>query len=249
MTTTRPFHSLDGQTVLVVGGSSGIGLGVAAAALESSAHVIIAGRSPEKLGNAVRTLGAGGSVRGIAADMTREPDVVRLFEEVGVFDHLVSTAGAAPPNDPVERVDLDGARRFIDNKLVGAISLAKHAVPRLRSGGSITFTSGINKDRPPVSGGAVVTAIAGSFGFLAHALALELAPTRVNVVSPGWVDTPMWDELVGPAKSGYLAAMAERLPARKVATPGDVARAYLYLMGSPFTTGETIHIDGGQRLI
>jgi NAD(P)-dependent dehydrogenase (short-subunit alcohol dehydrogenase family) len=113
----------------------------------------------------------------------------------------------------------------------------------------MTFTSGINKDRPPVPGGAVVTAIAGSFGYLAHALALELAPTRVNIVSPGWVDTPMWDELVGEAKAGYLADMAARLPAGKVATPADIAKAYVYLMESELTTGETIHIDGGQRLI
>jgi NAD(P)-dependent dehydrogenase (short-subunit alcohol dehydrogenase family) len=111
------------------------------------------------------------------------------------------------------------------------------------------FTSGINKDRPPVPGGSVVSAIAGSFGYFAHALALELAPTRVNVVSPGWVDTPMWDEIVGAAKSGFFADMAPRLPARKIATPADVARAYVYLMESEITTGETIHIDGGQRLI
>jgi NAD(P)-dependent dehydrogenase (short-subunit alcohol dehydrogenase family) len=122
-------------------------------------------------------------------------------------------------------------------------------VPTLRTGGSMTFTSGINKDRPPVPGGAVVTAIAGSFGYLAHALALELAPTRVNIVSPGWVDTPMWDQLVGEAKSGYFADMASRLPARKVATAADIAKAYLYLMESELTTGETIHIDGGRRLI
>lgn len=111
------------------------------------------------------------------------------------------------------------------------------------------FTSGINKDRPPIPGGSVVSAIAGSFSYFARALALELAPRRVNVVSPGWVDTPMWDELVGAAKLGYFADMAARLPSRKIATPADVARAYVHLMESEFMTGETIHIDGGQRLI
>ena len=83
---------------------------------------------------------------------------------------------------------------------------------------------------------------------LTAALAQELAPTRVNIVSPGWVDTPMWDELVGEAKAGYFAAMAGRVPAGKVAAPADVAPAYLYLMEAEFMTGETIHIDGGQRL-
>jgi NAD(P)-dependent dehydrogenase (short-subunit alcohol dehydrogenase family) len=224
-------------------------LGVAAAALERGAQIIIAGRSQEKLRNAVRAMGSAGEVPTFAVDMTDESAVARMFAEIGEFDHLVSTAGAPPPNDPVADARLDVARRFIDNKLVGALSLTKHAVKTLRPGGSITFTSGINKDRPPVPGGAVVTAVAGSFGYLAHALALELAPTRVNVVSPGWVDTPMWDELVGDAKSAYLADMASRLPARKMATPADVARAYLYLMESEFMTGETIHIDGGQRFV
>jgi NAD(P)-dependent dehydrogenase (short-subunit alcohol dehydrogenase family) len=240
---------LTNKKVVVVGGSSGIGLGVAAAALERGARVMIAGRSAEKMRIALGTLGADRGVQTFNVDMTNEAQVSRMFAEFGEFDHLVSTAGAPPPGDPVDRIDLDVSRSFVNNKLIGAMTLAKHAAHTLRPGGSITFTSGINKDRPPVPGGALVAAVAGSFGYLAHALALELAPTRVNIVSPGWVDTPMWDELVGDGKHGLLADMASRLPARRVPTPTDVARAYLYLMESGFTTGETIHIDGGQRLI
>lgn len=181
--------------------------------------------------------------------MTNEADVARLFDEVGAFDHLVSTAGTPPPGDPIAETDMDVVRRFVDSKLVGAVMLSKHAVRSLKAGGSLTFTSGINKDRPPVPGGAVVSAIAGSFSYFARAMALELGPTRVNVVSPGWVDTPMWDELVGEAKSGFLAEMAARLPARRIPTPRDAAAAYVYLMESDFTTGETLRIDGGQNLI
>jgi NAD(P)-dependent dehydrogenase (short-subunit alcohol dehydrogenase family) len=241
--------SLKGQKVVIVGGSSGIGLGVAAAALDNDAEIVIVGRSSAKLRTAAGSLDAERRLRTFAADVTNETELARLFDEVGDFDHLVSTAGTPPPNDPIGNTNLEIARQFIDNKLVGAIALAKHASRTLRKGGSMTFTSGINKDRPPVPGGAVVAAIAGSFGYLVHALALELGPTRVNVVSPGWVDTPMWDELVGEAKVGYLASMAERLPAKSIATPADIAQAYVYLMASRFTTGETIHIDGGQRLI
>jgi NAD(P)-dependent dehydrogenase (short-subunit alcohol dehydrogenase family) len=241
--------SLTNQKVVVVGGSSGIGLGVARAALASGAEVVIAGRSTDKLRKAKAALDSHDSVVAHPVDMTDETQIARMFDAIGPFDHLVSTAGTPPPGDPLAQTDLVNARAFIDNKLVGAIGLAKHAMRTLKSGGSITFTSGINKDRPPVPGGAVVTAVAGSFGYLAHALALELAPTRVNIVSPGWVDTPMWDELVGPAKAGILADMAARLPSRRVASADDVARAYLYLMDSPFTTGETIHIDGGQRFV
>jgi NAD(P)-dependent dehydrogenase (short-subunit alcohol dehydrogenase family) len=241
--------ALVGKKIIIIGGSSGIGLGVAAAALKSGADVVIAGRSSEKLQAAERTLGADRSVRGLAVDMTKEAEVARMFDEIGAFDHLVSTAGTPPPSDPIDRTDMDVVRRFVDNKLIGAVMLAKHAVRTLRTEGSIIFTSGINKDRPPIPGGSVVSAIAGSFGYFARALALEVAPTRVNIVSPGWVDTPMWDEIVGEAKSGFFADMAARLPARRIATPADVAPAYVYLMESDFTTGETIHIDGGHSLI
>jgi NAD(P)-dependent dehydrogenase (short-subunit alcohol dehydrogenase family) len=240
---------LMGKTVLVVGGSSGIGLGVAACALESGAELVVVSRSPKKLQSAERALAARGRVRTLAADMTQEAEIARVFAEVGAFDHLVSTAGTPPPGDPIDRTDIDVVRRFVDDKLLGAVLLAKHAVRTLRAGGSMTFTSGINKDRPPVVGGSVVCAIAGAFSYFARALSLELAPTRVNVVSPGWVDTPMFDELVGEAKASYFASMASRLPAGKIATPSDVAPAYLYLMESDFTTGQTIHIDGGQSLI
>ena len=241
--------SLVGKKIIVVGGSSGIGLGVAAAALESGAEVVIVGRSAEKLRGAERTLSGDSRVTSIAADMTNEADVARLFDEVGAFDHLVSTAGTPPPGDPIAETDMDVVRRFVDSKLVGAVMLSKHAVRSLKAGGFLTFTSGINKDRPPVPGGAVVSAIAGSFSYFARAMALELGPTRVNVVSPGWVDTPMWDELVGEAKSGFLAEMAARLPSGRIPTPRDVAAAYVYLMESDFTTGETLRIDGGQNLI
>lgn len=241
--------TLMGKTVIVVGGNSGIGLGVAAAALKGGARVVIVGRSLAKLQAAEQALGASGGLQTFAADMTKEAEIARLFQHVGPFDHLVSTAGAPPPGDPIGDTDIEVARSFIDNKLMGAVMLAKHAVRTLKPGGSMTFTSGINKDRPPVPGGAVVTAIAGSFSYLAHALALELAPTRVNVVSPGWVDTPMFTQLAGEAKAGLFEDMAARLPAGKIATPADIAPAYIYAMESDFTTGEAIHIDGGQRLI
>lgn len=241
--------SLVDKKIIVVGGSSGIGLGVAEAALKGGAEVVIVSRSLEKLQAAERRLNADNRLTSIAADMINEAEVARMFDEVGAFDHLVSTAGAPPPGDPIGQTGMDVARRFVDNKLIGAVMLSKHAVRNLKAGGSMTFTSGINKDKPPIPGGAVVSAIAGSFSYFARALALELGPTRVNVVSPGWVDTPMWDELVGEAKAGFLAEMAARLPSRRIPTPADVAAAYIYLMESDFTTGETIRIDGGHNLI
>ncbi|RUX26419.1 SDR family oxidoreductase [Mesorhizobium sp. M2A.F.Ca.ET.042.01.1.1] len=240
--------SLAGKKIIVVGGSSGIGFGVAAAALEHGAEVVIVGRSEDKLKAAEERLGAG-HVTAIAADMANEADVSRMFEQAGAFDHLVATAGTPPPNDPIGETDMDFVRGFVDGKLIGSVMLAKHAVRKLNKGGSMIFTSGVNKDRPPVPGGAVVAAVAGSFSYFARALALELAPTRVNIVSPGWVDTEMWDEIVGEAKTGYFEQMGGRIPAGRIARPADIAPAYLYLMQNKFMTGETVHIDGGQRLV
>ncbi len=241
--------SLMGRKVVIIGGSSGIGLGVAAAALERGSDLVIVGRSPEKLAAAKGRLASNDRVKTIAADMTKEAEIARLFDDVGAFDHLVSTAGTPPPGDPIGQTDIDIVRRFVDNKLIGAVLVAKYAVGGLKERGSMTFTSGINKDRPPVPGGSVVSAIAGSFSYFAHALSLELAPMRVNVISPGWVDTPMFDKLAGEAKSSYFESMADRLPVGRIATPADVAPAYVFAMESDFTTGQTIRIDGGQSLI
>ncbi|HET6340192.1 MAG TPA: SDR family oxidoreductase [Polyangiales bacterium] len=239
--------SLKEKSVFIVGGSSGIGLGVAEALLQDGAAVTLIGRSQEKLRAARESLGD--RVKAIAADVTNEDQVKRLFDESGTIDHLVVTRGVAPVGAPIESLDLDSARHFIDVMLVSALSLAKHAAPHVRRGGSITFTSGISKDKPPTRGGAVVAAVAGSMGYLAHALALELAPTRVNVVSPGWVETPMWEEIAGPAKNQMWADMAKQVPAGRIAKPADIAKAYTFLLGSELTTGIVLKIDGGHALI
>jgi NAD(P)-dependent dehydrogenase (short-subunit alcohol dehydrogenase family) len=240
--------SLNERSVLIVGGSSGIGLGVAEALLQEGATVTIVGRNPEKLRAAQESLGFGKRLETFTADVTKEDQVRRLFEKSGTIDHLVVTRGIAPLNAPIESLDVDAARHFIDVMLVSALTLAKHAAPRIRRGGSITFTSGISKDKPG-PGDSVVAAVAGSMGYMARALALELAPTRVNVVSPGWVETPMWDEIVGAAKNQMWVDMGTRLPAGRVAKPADIARAYSFLLGSELTTGVVLAVDGGHALI
>ncbi|CDZ45438.1 SDR family NAD(P)-dependent oxidoreductase [Neorhizobium galegae] len=150
--------TLMGKRILVIGGSSGIGLGVATAVLDKGAEVVIVGRSQEKLQAAERALAAVGKVSTFVADMTQEAEIARLFAGIGGLDHLVSTAGTPPPDYPIGDTDLNVVRGFIDNKLVGAVLVAKHAIRTLKKGGSMTFTSGINKDKPPVPGGSVVAA-------------------------------------------------------------------------------------------
>ena len=240
--------ALENSKVVIVGGSSGVGLGAAQAIVGRGAQVVLVGRSAERLQRAAQALDAPQQVSTISADVTVEADVRRMFSQVGAFDHLVVTRGVPPPAVPIESTDLDVVRAFFDVMLVSSFSLAKHAKGKLRPGGSITFTSGISKDRPGNPGGAVVATVAGSFGYMARALAMELAPTRVNVVSPGWVDTPMWDEIVGDAKHEIWAQMAARLPARRIGTVADIAKAYLFVLESEFTTGTVLDVDGGHAL-
>ncbi|BDI28674.1 short chain dehydrogenase [Capsulimonas corticalis] len=239
--------TLANQTVIVVGGGSGIGLGIARAAWKDGAKVVIVGRSQEKLDQAAVAIGDRERIQTSVADATDESQVKTLLESVGSFDHLLCTAVSAA-YQPVREFEIDDARRTLDSKLIGPLLLVKHGVDRIRPGGSFTFTGGIAADRPGPRGSIVAAANAGLVGFV-RALALEIAPIRVNLISPGWVDTPVWDTISGGNKAALFEQMAGRLPVGRIGAPEDIAQAALYLMGNTFTTGETLHVDGGQRLI
>lgn len=214
--------SLMGKKIVVVGGSSGIGLGVSAAALVRGAELVIVGRSQDKLLAAQHGLRAGSRVKIVAADMTHENEIATAFAGIGTFDHLVSTAGTPPPGSPIADTDADEIRQFIDSKLTGAVLLAKHAVRRLGRGGSMTFTSGINKDKLPVPGGAVVSAIAGSFGYLARAPALEVAPcvhrlTKANcAAAKSSLHCPAMHLSEAPCPASRTSVCAERRKVKAV---------------------------------
>jgi NAD(P)-dependent dehydrogenase (short-subunit alcohol dehydrogenase family) len=234
---------------LIVGGASGMGRALAAALLSDGAFVTIVGRSRERLAEASRSLGDPPGLASCVADLARESDVARLFASVDGLDHIVTTAADL---DEVYRPVADFnplvAQRAIDSKLLGPLLLAKHGAPRLRPGGSFTFTSGIAAYRP-APGGSVVAAVNGALESLTYALALELAPIRVNAISPGWVaDTTFWDR-AGEEGRTRLQTMAERLPARRNGRPADVAEAFLSVLRNGFMTGTVIHVDGGHRLV
>lgn len=146
---------------------------------------------------------------------------------------------------PTSTVATAAARAIVDTKLLGAWLVAKHAAGRVT--GSITYTSGINAYRPNGSN-TIIAAANGALASLAYGLALELAPVRVNVISPGWVDTPIWDQ-VAMDKSAAFADLTQRLPARRVGTPEDIARAFLAVMRNDYISGAVLHVDGGHRLI
>jgi NAD(P)-dependent dehydrogenase (short-subunit alcohol dehydrogenase family) len=240
------------ERVLIIGGSSGMGLALAERLLVDGAHVTIAGRSPTRLAAAADRLSAAGAerpgrLRSATVDVTDEAAVLALLAGAGELDHVVVTAAdATGAYAPIRDFDLAAARALLDTKLVGPWLVAKHA--RLAPTGSLTFTGGIAAYRPGPGASMVATAN-GALEALARALALELAPVRVNVLSPGWVDTPIWDVLAGPAKTDRLAAMAARLPVGRVGRPADMAEAFLALLRNGFITGTVLHADGGHRLV
>jgi len=236
------------DTVVIIGGSSGIGLAVARRCVADGASVVIAGRSPERLAAAGAELGGPGRVTTIPANIGDQPQVRRLFERVGTLRHLVVTAADLPYGAAVTLTE-ESIMRAVRSKVLGPFFAAQHAAPRISGGGSITFTSGVAAYRP-VPGGALAATVNGALESMVRALALELAPVRVNAVSPGWVDTPVWDQLATPeAKQARLADMAARLPGRRIGQPDDIANAVGFLIGDDFVTGTVLHAEGAQLLV
>lgn len=240
---------LSSQHILIVGGSSGMGLALAEKLLALSAEVTIVGRSREKLAAAQARLANPDRLRTVAADITQEDAVVRLFSSTRKWHHIVTTAAdISGVYELLPSLDVDTARRVLDSKIIGPLLLAKYGAPQLEAGGSITFTSGIAAYRPGRRG-SVVAAVNGALESLVYALAIELAPIRVNAVSPGWVDTPIWQHVAGERKADVLGEMARRLPVGRIGRPSDIADAITATMENGFMTGTVLHVDGGQRLI
>ncbi|MGW0769400.1 SDR family oxidoreductase [Streptomyces sp. NPDC002676] len=232
---------------MIIGGGSGMGLALARTLLAQDLDVTIVGRSTDRLAKARAELERPrhGKISTIVADMGREEDVAELFAQVGQVEHVMVTAADA--NGVYGRtadVATATARAVLDTKLLGAWLVGKYASGRVT--GSITFTSGINAYRPNGSN-TIMAAANGALASLAYGLAIELAPVRVNVISPGWVDTPIWDQL-GMDKRTAFAELAERLPARRVGTPDDIAQAFVSVMRNGFISGTVLHVDGGHRL-
>jgi NAD(P)-dependent dehydrogenase (short-subunit alcohol dehydrogenase family) len=234
--------------IVVIGGGSGMGLEVAKKLLADGAEVVIAGRSEERLQAARGALGAD-RVETATVDIGERSQVAALFARVGRLNHLVVTAADLPYGPAVELTEA-ALMRAVRSKLLGPLFAAQESAPRLERGGSITFTSGIAAQRP-MRGGSAAAAINSGLEGLVRALAIELAPIRVNAVSPGWTETPIWDGLAGIAerKQELFSAMAARLPTGRIGRPDDIADAIVFLMRNEFCTGTVLDVDGGHRLV
>jgi NAD(P)-dependent dehydrogenase (short-subunit alcohol dehydrogenase family) len=231
--------------VLVVGGSSGIGLAVAQAASGAGAHVLIASRSSQKLEKAKSQMDC--DVQAWPMDFSQEKSVIEFFRNVDSLDHLVVTASEELVG-PFLELDPNIARRQFDSKYWVQYYAAKYGVPKLTDRGSITLFSGAASARLR-PGYSSLASVNGAIEALGRALAVELAPKRVNVVSPSIIDTPVHTRLPDNERDAFFDSVADSLPVDRIGTPEDVAQSVLYCMSNGYTTGTVLHVDGGRRLV
>jgi NAD(P)-dependent dehydrogenase (short-subunit alcohol dehydrogenase family) len=234
------------KRVIVLGGTSGIGLEVARQAAGQGAQVMIASSSAERVREAVA--GLGGKAEGHALDMTDEPAIQTFFQKTGAFDHLVFTAGDSLTLRELASADLRQARQAFEVRYWGALSAIKYASGQIRAGGSVVLTTGIAGARPR-KGWAFGASVCGAMDALTRALAVELAPIRVNAVSPGVVRTNLWQNMPEQDRQKMFATVGAALPVGRVGEAGDIARAYLFLMQEDFMTGQIVVVDGGGVLV
>ena len=232
---------LEGKKVVVVGGSSGIGLSTAELVKGEGADVVIASRNAERLKVAADKLG----VTAIPTDVTNDDSVANLFRTCGPIDHVVVTA-AQLRTGPFKTVSMDDVRATLEGKFWGAWRVAR--VAEFRVGGSLTFVSGFLSVRPRPNS-AIVGVANGALESLTRSLALELAPVRVNCVSPGIIDTPIRAAMPEAARREMLAKAAAALPVGRVGTGEDIARQILTFITVGFATGSIVYLDGGGLIV
>jgi NAD(P)-dependent dehydrogenase (short-subunit alcohol dehydrogenase family) len=235
---------LRGQTVVVIGGSSGIGLETARLARAEGADVIITARDPDRLHQAGLDLGAS-----IAAfDATDFDRLARFFDELPApIDHALVT-GPGPYYAPLAEFDIDEARRDVEAHLLLPVQVARNTAGKVRPGGTLLFMGGTG-GRATGPGLALISALTAAQPALTKNLALELAPIRVNLIAAGFVDTPLSADILGDKLDARREQLRTTLPIGRVVGPADIAALAVHLMANTAVTGATYDIDGGQQLV
>lgn len=234
-----------GQRVVIIGGTSGIGFAVADASLQAGASVAIASSNQQNVDDALSRLPAG--TQGYQLDVRDEEAIQGFFKEVGKFDHIVYTAGDYLLFKEIKDITMSEARDCFSVRYWGAFMVAKYGMSGIRADGSLVLTSGIVAVRPPAglaAGASATTAVES----LARALAVELAPVRVNVVRLGPVGRKPQQGMEEHQKEVYKA-VSEKLPLKRLGQSSEAAAAYLYLMHNSFSTGTVLTTDGGFTLV
>lgn len=237
--------TLENKHLVIAGGSSGIGFAIAQAALTQGARVTLVGRSAEKLEAAAQRLP---SSVGLGCFDLGDAEAARSrFQAIGGFDHFVSTA-ADLTYGPLASMQRPAIERMVAGKFWGPINFVQHGLQHLNKDGSVLLFSGLAADRPG-SGTSMVSALNAGVEGLVRALAIELAPIRVNGISPGVVDTEGWSFMPDESRQAFFADLGAKLPAGRVGRVDDLANASLFALLNPYLTGEIIHVNGGGSLI
>ncbi|MGO9351855.1 MAG: SDR family oxidoreductase [Mycobacterium sp.] len=236
-------NALRDKTVVVAGRGSGIARAVALLAQSEGALVIVAGRDQAKLVSAY----TGSHIGAEVVDVTDDESIAALADRVGAVDHVVSTASARARGKLAD-LQRHNLQQSFDTKVIGPTMLAKYFAPQINPGGSFVLFSGVHAFKHNV-GYLGVGITNGAVDFLTRWLAVELAPIRVNAISPGVIDTGAWDAMGEDGKRDYFQHIADSNPARRIGTPEDVASGVLFAMTNTFMTGMTLKIDGGEPLV
>ncbi|WP_188316580.1 SDR family oxidoreductase [Solihabitans fulvus] len=244
MSTDTISKTLAGSHVVVIGGSTGIGRAVAAQAVAAGAAVTVGSRSAAKLAALRAELGEGVSTRTV--DVTDEADVAAFFSPVEDLDHLVVCPGDMA-NGSVYDLPMADILACLNTKIVGQFLCVRHAGRKLAPNGSITLLAGASGYKA-YAGMSITGAANVGIGGLGRALAVELAPIRVNVVVAGMVDTPLWDGIPAEAREQLFEQVAAATPVGRIGQPDDIAATVLHLLGNTFVSGSVIHVDGGAIL-
>jgi NAD(P)-dependent dehydrogenase (short-subunit alcohol dehydrogenase family) len=239
-------NGFENKRVVIVGGSSGIGLAVAEQVALQGAEVVIVSGNAARVQGAVKSIG--GKAQGQAVDVSDERAVENFFANLGAFDHLVFTAGDSLQLHQLADTDLKQARRAFELRYWSALATVKYGSPQIRKGGSIVLTTGV-AGRRPHNGWVIAASVCGTIEALTRALAIELAPVRVNAVSPGVVRTNLWQNMSSSEREGLYESVGKRLPVGRVGEAHDIAQAFLFLMNEGFSTGQTVVVDGGTVLV
>jgi NAD(P)-dependent dehydrogenase (short-subunit alcohol dehydrogenase family) len=235
--------SLKDQSVLIIGRPSGIAAAITRAARADGAQVVVAGRDVVKLRDAYAD---DDGVRAETVDVTDDATIAALADRLGSIDHVITTASARA-RGLLPELDRAALLQSFNTKVIGPVMLAKHLAPTIAEGGSFTLFSGVAAFKPAV-GYLGVAITNGAADFLTRSLALELAPIRVNAISPGVIDTGIWDALGEDGKREYFEHFRTHNPARRIGTVEDIAGAAMFAMTNPFLTGVTLRVDGGEPL-